>query len=472
MNSITISRQKHCLNCTRDWLREEFPKKLYNRFRSVMESYGDMSKIKKGRVLMIGLNLPPDFGGMRSWHIAKALVSQGYEVCAVTNFPNQPYGKISRKYRWKLMALEEMEGIKMIRVLTLPLPYSGIFSRLLIFSFFSLASLFSLSVVGEIDFVYSRGPHPFTEFPAFIVKRIKHSSLIVDITDAWPESLALVKINKVLLKLFFGIGKIANRMMYALSDSVITHTQSLKTVISVYTDKQISILPGVVDTASFHPTSKNEAYLKLSDARNFSFAVNKFVFLYTGTIGPVQNLETIIDLAEKTKQLDDIIFMLVGGGEERDKLEKEVVRRGLTNIFFVGLQPPQRMPFIINLADVCILPLMSSPLLRTAIPKKFFEYAACGKPVLCISPRGEASNLITRWKAGVSVNPDNSEDIKVLVTTLKAKTKCLKTMGENARRMAENLFSLTYAGKYLDEIFENVKTRRDECYHVLREVSN
>ncbi len=410
---------------------------------------------------MISLNLPPDFGGMRGWNIAKALVSQGYEVCAVTNFPNQPYGRIPIEYRWKLIAFEEMDRIKMIRVPTLPLLYSGIVSRLLIFSFFSLSLLLSLPFVGAVDFVYSRGPHPFTDLPAFLIKSVKHSSLILDVTDAWPESLSLVKINKVLLKLLFGIGKIANRVMYALSDSVITHTESLKAIISKYTDKKIAILPGVVDTESFHPMSKNEACLKLSSIQNFSLATNRFVFLYTGTIGPFRNLGTIVEIAEKTKQSDDAMFVLVGGGEGRHQLMKEVASRGLTNIFFVGSQLPQRMPFITNLADVCVLPL-SSPLLRIAIPKKIFEYAACGKPILCISPCGEASNLIAKWEAGVTVNSNNIDDVIAVMTTLKTKTKVLKTMGENARRMAEELFSLTYAGKCLDKTLKNVKMRRYE----------
>lgn len=416
-------------------------------------------KIKKAKVLLISLNLPPDFGGMRGWNIAKALVSQGYEVCAVTNFPNQPHGKIPRKYRWKLMAFEELEKIKIIRVLTLPVPYSGIVSRFLIFSFFSLSLLLSLPFVGAVDFVYSRGPHPFADLYAFLIKSVKHSSLILDVTDAWPESLSLVKINKVLLKLLFGIGKIANRIMYALSDSVITHTKSLKSIISKYTDKEIAILPGIVDTESFHPMSKNEAYQRLCDTQIFSLAKDRFVLLYTGTIGPFRNLETIIDVAEKTEPFDDTMFLLVGGGEGRDHLMKEVAHRGLANIVFVGSQLPRHMPFITNLADVCILPLSGS-FLRIAMPKKIFEYAACGKPILCISPYGEASNLLAHWKAGVTVNSNDIDDVIAVMTTLRTRTEVLKTMGENARKMAEELFSLTRAGEYLDETLRNVKTIR------------
>lgn len=427
-------------------------------------------KIRNNRkVLLIGLNFPPDYGGMRGWNIAKALKLRGYDVCVLTNFPYQPYGKIPEEYRWKLIALEKIDGIRFIRVPTLPLPNKGIASNLLTYFSFSILTLISLPFIGATDIVYSRGPQPFTEIPAFFIKKIKHSYLFLDVTDALPESLVLVKMNKVLFALLNMIGKTMNRMIYAFADGIVTLNKSMKEIISEYTNKEPFILRGVVDTQVFRPINQTSVYEKLSSIGPSEKTRDKFKIMYAGNIGRIQNLMPLIDAARKLKESNDdnIAFLIVGEGDEKSRLKEEAAKQGLKNLFFIDYQQPELMPFVINFTDVCLLRLMRPSntsmnfVLFIALPKKIFEYAACGKPILCFSPPCEANNLIAKWRAGIIVDSEDLNGFVAAVSGLRNERKKLESMGRNARRMAEELFSLIHAGEALDTYFETVMEERE-----------
>lgn len=416
-----------------------------------------MKQKNRKNILILGAT---GFGNERGWNFAKALKLQGHNVCYVTNF--SIYGERAKRYGWKPVVVENIEGIKTLRVPILRFlsKGKGVFSKLLLRFFFSVSLMLSLPFVGLVDIAYSRGPHPFSDFYAILIKKIKGALLFLDVTDAERESLSMVKVNKPFLFLLGNVGKIANVVQYALSDGIITLNESIKKIISRYTRKEIRVVFNAIDLQNFHPMSKQEAYNTLSRIPQFATVANKFVVLYTGNIGMLQTLGAVINAAEKLNGFEDVMFLLVGEGEAKDNLMKEVVKRGLTNVSFVDFQPPERMPLIINLSDICLLPLMDSSIHHIAMPKKFFEYAACGKPILCFSPASEASNLIAKREAGIIVAPDDLNGFVVAVRNLRNERKKLESMGRNARSMAEELFSLTHAGEALNTYFEMAMEER------------
>jgi hypothetical protein len=46
-----------------------------------------------------------------------------------------------------------------------------------------------------------------------------------------------------------------------------------------------------------------------------------------------------------------------------------------------------------------------------AVPAKFYEYLATGKPILAVTPRGALTDVLERTGAGRWANPDDSADI-------------------------------------------------------------
>jgi len=86
------------------------------------------------------------------------------------------------------------------------------------------------------------------------------------------------------------------------------------------------------------------------------------------------------------------------------------------------------------------------------LPKKFIEYAACGKPILCITPPCLASKLCLEWKAGYHVLPQHVKEAADIIKVLKENKELKEHIGNNARGLAEHLFSLDHAAKMLRKV--------------------
>ena len=67
-------------------------------------------------------------------------------------------------------------------------------------------------------------------------------------------------------------------------------------------------------------------------------------------------------------------------GDREGELRSLVARRG--NIFHLGAKPYERLGAYIAAMDVCIIPLKTNDLMRSADPNKLYEYAACGRPIV------------------------------------------------------------------------------------------
>jgi glycosyltransferase involved in cell wall biosynthesis len=61
------------------------------------------------------------------------------------------------------------------------------------------------------------------------------------------------------------------------------------------------------------------------------------------------------------------------------------------------------MPAVWSVVDVALVHLKDSPAFAEVIPSKIFEAMAMGLPILFAAPAGEATDLVNRHGAGVTV---------------------------------------------------------------------
>lgn len=76
--------------------------------------------------------------------------------------------------------------------------------------------------------------------------------------------------------------------------------------------------------------------------------------VYTGSIRLVNNLEKIVEVAERMQQMGEekIRFLLYGDGTEREQLIEECRQKGLCNIRFPGKVEKKYIPFILSKSDL------------------------------------------------------------------------------------------------------------------------
>ena len=168
---------------------------------------------------------------------------------------------------------------------------------------------------------------------------------------------------------------------------------------------------------------------------------DKKIILYSGNIGEKQGLENVIDAAERLTDRP-WLFVIVGQGGGKARLEKMARERGLDNVKFYPLQPYEALPALLKMGD-CHLVVQKRGAADAVLPSKLTNILAVGgNAVITAEPETELGQLCRDYPGiAVCVEP---ESVDALVTGI---TQAL-AMPEN------NTVACEYAERTLDK--ENV----------------
>jgi glycosyltransferase involved in cell wall biosynthesis len=167
----------------------------------------------------------------------------------------------------------------------------------------------------------------------------------------------------------------------------------------------------------------------------------KFVVGYSGNIGRVHEFETILEAAVQLKPETDIVFLFIGGGNQKPYLEREAVDRGLARILFKPYQAKEVLSESLGVADVHLISLRPE-VERFVVPSKFYGVAAVGRPVIFIGdPEGETGRAVRTGNCGAVVRPGGSLELAKTIRALKDDENLRREWGRNARRLIDETFS-------------------------------
>lgn len=169
---------------------------------------------------------------------------------------------------------------------------------------------------------------------------------------------------------------------------------------------------------------------------------------------PVKGIDILINaLPEITRENHQVIVLIVGGGDERPKLEKLVERHGLNKIVrFLGTRTD--VPFILNACDLGVLSSHSESLSNSII-----EYMASGLPVVATDVGG-TREMITHGESGFLVRQGDSQGLAQGIITLMRNPELRVKMGHAGREKAEKMFNLEGYVKEHEEYYIHLLKKR------------
>jgi glycosyltransferase involved in cell wall biosynthesis len=181
-----------------------------------------------------------------------------------------------------------------------------------------------------------------------------------------------------------------------------------------------------------------------------------FVAMYVGAHGTYSSLGTVLDAAELLLSDPAILFVLVGGGDQKEALLEDAAARGLHNVRFVDPIPKREVPSWLARADACILPYQDRELFAGALPNKTFDYLASGAPLVVAAPRGELTRLVLDGECGVVVPPEDPGAMATAIAALAADRARAQALGANGARLVRSDYDRAALAARFVETVESV----------------
>lgn len=423
------------------------------------------------KILLVTDAYPPEIRSASHLmlELAEALRDRGHDVTVITTWPgyNLAEGIDSNAYP----VLSDENGIRILRVKTLPHHNVNYIIR-------GLSQLLQ-----PRQFIRCLKRHKQTQFEAVLVyspplplalvgrwlKR-RGARFILNLQDLFPQNAIDLGIltNPFLVKLF----KKMEQSAYKAADVITTHSEGNQSMVALSHPKQrekLVTLHNWIDTKiSELSPEQSERTKKFIDEWGLK---EKFVAVFAGVIGPSQALGFAIEAFESLQKNPDYLFLIVGDGSDKLRLQALVKERNLKNVCFKPFISRQDYAALLPACDVGIVSL--SPLNKTpVVPGKILGYMAASLPIVAfLNAESDGHAIIKQAGCGfscVSTSVNNARALLQKAYEAKAKPReeagSLASIGALGRAYVCEHFSKERCVNAVEALLEvenkNVKTKQ------------
>jgi colanic acid biosynthesis glycosyl transferase WcaI len=377
--------------------------------------------------------------------LAEGLKKRGHNVSVATTKPKY---YLKEKTKENFEKIEYVNGVKVIRIATLPLHKTNFITRGI--SQLMLPFVFTSKIkknINNLDAVFVYSPPLTLGLAGSMIKKKYKAKFILGLQDIFPQNAIDLGIfrSPLLVKFFERIEK----RVYKAADFITFHSEGGRKWLienKGIPPQKIITLPNWINPEPFQKIEKPIDFRKKYNLED------KFVFLFPGIMGPAQGLEFLIETARRVSDNKDIIFLLVGDGMKKESLEKLVKEYKLNNVVFKPFVSPEEFPSLVNDSDVGIV-CLSKKNKTPFVPGKLLSYLAAGKPVLAfLNKESDSFTLIEKANCGYALVAEELEKAEELVRKMYREKKYLKNLGENGHTYFLENFTLESALNKIEKI--------------------
>lgn len=212
---------------------------------------------------------------------------------------------------------------------------------------------------------------------------------------------------------------------------------------------EVKVVPNGVDISKFQIS---DFRFPIEDLRNeLSLDENNKIIVHTGRLNYKNALDDVIKALQYLPQ--DVKFLLVGDGEELDKLKNLSNKLKVEDrVIFKEFIPHEQMVKYLKMADIFIRPSLSE-----GLGISFLEAMAVEVPVIA-TPVGGIPDFLTDGKTGWFCEVRNPKSIAEKIKYVlgdKNKVKVNKVI-DNARQMVEEKYNWDKIAKDMRGVFQHL----------------
>jgi len=263
---------------------------------------------------------------------------------------------------------------------------------------------------------------------ALIACKLTRAKCVVDYRDEW-EDYAINLADSKIGKSFYSAVKKLMVSLYSKCHLVVAVTSSFMISLKRRGVTGIRLVPNGADIRTFKPSNKKRG--------NKNFTV-----FYSGTISSYYRLDVAVKALKKLvdKGLRNVKLIIAGEGEVHQVLNLALELGISRNVEYRGaINNKVKLAKLIAEADVGLVPYDDNTLWRNSLPAKFFEYCACGVPVIAtVYQDALLAELINTHEVGLTVPPSDEDRLAKNIEKFYRNPKLLLTTSKKARLLVRN----------------------------------
>jgi len=367
--------------------------------------------------------------------LCEYLASRGHRVSVVTSFPHYPEWNVFPAYRGRLWQREFLNGVTILRSYAYIPSRRTTMRRILYDTSVGLFAGLRGLAVDNVDLVLAVSPPLQAGIAGCVLARLKRVPLLLDLHDLVPDlaiALGMLR-NRWAIKM---AQTIENRI-YLRSDGILVISEEFASnlIRKGVGRSKICFLPLWVDSDLISPGDRVGPFRRVNGIDE-----HETIVLYTGNMGAKQNLENVLEAADRLQTCRDVLFLFVGDGSEKKRLQEYAHNKALPNVRFLPLLPPQPkelLPQMLAGADVLVLN-QSAQVVDMVVPSKLFTYMAAGRPIVAaVNRSSQAAACIRNAGSGLVVDPGNPVALAEAISRLKEDREFAADLGSRGRLFVE-----------------------------------
>lgn len=356
------------------------------------------------KILVYGINYSPELTGIGKYtgEMVEWMARQGHDVRVITAPPYYPEWKVGEPYsawRWR-----REDGAATVWRCPLYVPKTPTtLKRLIHLGSFALSSFFPLMAQRrwKPDRIIGVVPTLFCTPGMRLLAKLSGARTVLHIQDYEVDAmLGLGMAGK-------GKGGRVARLASAFERSGLLNVDNVSTISRSMMNKaqekgvpaeRVIFFPNWSEVARFRDVTDADA---LQLRQQLGLSADKKIILYSGNIGEKQGLESVIDAADRLRD-QPWLFVIVGQGGGKARLEKMARERGLSNVIFHPLQSYDALPALLKLAD-CHLVIQKRGAADAVLPSKLTNILAVGGNAVITAERHTELGQLCDTCPGIAV---------------------------------------------------------------------
>ncbi len=388
------------------------------------------------KILFIAQVYPPEpldmFGELMCF-----LQNTGWDVTVVTGYPSHQTGGACREYSKKFLLRDNINGIDVLRTWHLMPSSRSIPARSTQFVSKALGMSLGAALLCERpDIVLVYGP-PLVGPALALIAAMRHRAKLVNLVyDIYPD--IAIDTGHIANPFVITAARLIEKFQYWAADKTIVLSEGFRKTLADrgVPNEKIAVVPIWQDPDEIEPRSK-----EVSWRRNHGISLDKFVVMFSGTVGLVSGALVIAEAASLLRAREDILFIVVGDGGLKSALLQKAMELNLNNLISMPFQPRAGLSKQLSAADVGLVTL-SPGQGYTSFPSKMLAYMAAGLPIVAsIDLDCDTAKEIRDYGFGLVVPPGNPETLANGLMTLADDPASREDYGTAARQRLEKHFS-------------------------------